>query len=80
MKGDAPAKHKNRFHNWKQPLNIGMILLSCFLGGRGYSWELLVGVSRPVLQILTLFQTKKMSIFNPFSDLAFKKLFHHHLD
>ena len=29
--------------------------------GRGYSREFLVGVCRPVLQILTLFQTKKMS-------------------
>ena len=26
---------------------------------RGYSWEFLVGVCRPVLQILTRFQTKK---------------------
>ena len=25
----------------------------------GYSWEFLVGVCRPVLQILTRFQTKK---------------------
>ena len=25
----------------------------------GYSWEFLVGVCRPVPQILTLFQTKK---------------------
>ena len=35
--------------------------------GRGmYSWEFLVGVCRPVLQILTLFQTKKMSFSTPF--------------
>ena len=27
------------------------------LGGGGYSWEFLVGVCRPVLQILTLYQT-----------------------
>ena len=26
-------------------------------GGGGYSWEFLVGVCRPVLQILTLYQT-----------------------
>ena len=31
---------------------------------RGYSWELLVGVCRPVPQILTLFQTKKNDIFH----------------
>ena len=27
-------------------------------GGGGYFWQFLVGVCRPVLQILTLFQTK----------------------
>ena len=34
----------------------------------GGSWELLVGVSRPVLQILTLFQTKNVNfqpVFRP---------------
>ena len=47
-----------------------------------YSWEFAVGVCRPVLQILTLFQTKKLSfsttvfspgLYNPFpfSDLAY---------
>ena len=32
---------------------------------QGESWEFLVGVCLPVLQILTLFQTKKMSFFTP---------------
>ena len=32
--------------------------------------ELLVGVSRPVLQILILYSDQQVSIFNPFSDLA----------
>ena len=58
MQEDAPGKHKKRVYNWKRSLK-GMIILSCFPWGRGYSWELLVGVSRPVPQILTLFQTKK---------------------
>ena len=31
----------------------------------GYSREFLVGVSRPDLQILTLFHTKKMPLFTP---------------
>ena len=31
----------------------------------GYSREVLVGVCRPVFQILTLFQTKKMLFFRP---------------
>ena len=35
----------------------------------GYSWEFLVGLCRPVLQILTLFQTEKLSfsttVFRP---------------
>ena len=33
----------------------------------GYSWEFLVGMCRPVLQILTLFQTKKCYFPHPFS-------------
>ena len=41
-------------------------------GGGGGSWKLLVGVCRPVLQILTLFQTKNCNFPHPFSDLAFK--------
>jgi len=48
-------------------------------GGR-YSWEFLVGVCRPVLQILTLFQTKKYHFPYPFSDLSFRhKLSYHWL-
>ena len=39
-----------------------------------------MGVCRPVLQILTLFQTKKCDFSHPFSDLASKKLFHHFID
>ena len=35
----------------------------------GFSWEFLVGMCRPVLQILTLFQTKKCHFPHPFSDL-----------
>ena len=38
---------------------------------------LLVGVCRPVLQILTLFHTIKC---NSFSDLASRKLCHHYVD
>ena len=37
-------------------------------GGRGYPWEFLVGVCRPVLQILTVFQTRKCNFPHPFSD------------
>ena len=37
-------------------------------GGGGYSWEFLVGVCRPVLQILTQFQTHKCNFPHPFSD------------
>ena len=46
----------------------------------GYSCAFLVGVCRPVCQILTLFQTKKCHFSHPFSDLASKKLSHHYLD
>ena len=46
---------------------------------RGYFWKFMVGVCRPVLQILTLFQTKKCYFPHPFSDLAFRqKLCHHY--
>ena len=37
-------------------------------GGGGYSWEYLVRVCRPVLQILTRFQTIKCYFPHPFSD------------
>ena len=40
--------------------------------GGGYSWKFLVGVCRPVLQILTLFQTTKYHFPHPFSDLVSK--------
>ena len=40
----------------------------------GYSQEFLVGVCHPVLQLLSLFQTKKCHFPNPFSDLAFAKI------
>ena len=49
--------------------------------GWGYSWKFLVGVCRPVLQILTLFQTKKCHFPHPFSGQAFRqKLCHHYLN
>ena len=38
----------------------------------GYSREFLVGVCRPVLQIMTLFQTKNCHFPHPFSDQASK--------
>ena len=37
-----------------------------------YSWEFLVGVCRPVFQILDLFQTKKCHFPDPFSDQTSK--------
>ena len=38
----------------------------------GYSWDFLVGVCRPLLQIVTLFQTKKFNFSDPFSDQTSK--------
>ena len=49
-------------------------------GWGGYSWEFLVGMCHPVLQILTLYQTKKCHFSHLFSDLACKKLLYHYLD
>ena len=43
-------------------------------GGGAYSWEFFVGVCRQVLQILTLFQTKKCNYPRPFSDLRLLRL------
>ena len=37
-------------------------------GRGGYSWEFLVGGCHPVLQILTIFQTKKCNFSHLFSD------------
>ena len=39
-------------------------------GTRGYSWKFLMRVYRLVLQILTIFQTKKCHFSHPFSDLG----------
>ena len=36
---------------------------------RRYSWEFLVGVCRPVLKVLTLFQTQKMSFSTPLKSI-----------
>ena len=44
---------------------------------REYYWEFLVGLCRPILQILTLFQTKKCHFPHPFSDQISK--LHTHL-
>ena len=41
-------------------------------GGGGYSWEFLMGVCCPVLQILTQFQTQKCNFPHPFSDRTSK--------
>ena len=39
---------------------------------RGGGGEFLVGLRHPVVQILTLFQTKKYDFLHPFSDQASK--------
>ena len=41
-------------------------------GGGGGGWEFLVGVCRPVLQILTIFRTKQCNFPGPFSDQTSK--------
>ena len=40
--------------------------------GSTYCWDFFVGVCRPVLQILTLFQTKKCDFYHPFQTLPLK--------
>ena len=46
-------------------LNLKTFHLYPERAGGVYSWEFFVGVCRPVLQILTLFQTKNMSFYRP---------------
>ena len=46
-----------------------LLHIIAFFPGGGYSWEFLMGVCRPVLQILKLFQTKKCHFPHPFSEL-----------
>ena len=51
---------------------IKTIFLLQTTGTPGYSCEFLVGLCRPVLKILTQFQTKKKTLSTPGSDLASK--------
>ena len=84
-------EHENEFRLAKQLYTLMRLQLSdvfhcchrryCSKSpGVGHTWELLVEVFRPVLQILTLFQTKKCHFSRPFSVLALKKFFHYYLD
>ena len=59
--GGITHLYVNNNRNDRESSNMIYILL--LTPGGGYSWEFLVGVCRPVLRILTLFQTKKMSFF-----------------
>ena len=52
---------------YRPNLSCAIMFLSYF--PEGFSWEFLVGVCRPFLQILSLFQTKKYHFPHPFSDL-----------
>ena len=44
------------------------------IGGGGYSWEFLVGLYRPILQILTLFQTKNVLFHTRFQIRPLKSI------
>ena len=65
-------------------LCVGAISFTIFLTftprGGGYSWEFLVGMCCPVLQILSPISHQKCHYSHPFSDLASKKQCHHYLD
>ena len=56
--------------NRSTEMTLNPSLLMFFFWGGGYPWEFLVGVSRPFLQILSLFHTKQCKFPHPFSDLA----------
>ena len=57
---------KEKLLMYRPNLSCAIMFLSYF--PEGFSWEFLVGVCRPVLQIQTLFQTKKYHFPHPFSD------------
>ena len=57
---------KEKLLMYRPNLSCAIMFLSYF--PEGFSWEFLVRVCRPVLQILTLFQTKKYHFPHPFSD------------
>ena len=48
------------------------MVLKCEITSRGYSWEFVVTVCCPFLQILTRFQTQKCNFPHPFSDQTSK--------
>ena len=56
----------------KEVCSVQLSINNVYFPG-AYSWEFLVGVCRPVLQILTLFQTKKCNFPHPFSDQALRQ-------
>ena len=60
----------DRNHSYRIGLNQGANRIP--RGGGGYNSEFLVGVCRPVRQILTQFQTKLFHFPHPFSDLGSK--------
>ena len=77
------GKTKRSFNDRKtehlNPLLVTITHLQLPPVGGEYYWEFLVGVCRPVLQILTLLQTKKCNFPHPFSHLAFRqKLCYHY--
>ena len=55
----APGCSKGRYPGW---------------GGGGYSWEFLVGVCRPILQILTRSQTKDVIFHTHFQTRSLKSI------
>ena len=63
------TREKVKIRTW---FGISITLIISAPGGGGYSWEFLVGLCRPVLQILTRFQTKKCYFPYLFSDQTSK--------
>ena len=71
----APCRHERPCR--ETPPATGWRLTSGLFAGsttnpRGYPWEFLVGLCRPVLQILALFTAKKCHLQHPFSDQTSK--------
>ena len=70
---ESIERYKMRFSIGEDQMDV-LWVLGYGPGGEGvgYSWEFLVVVCRPVLQILTLFQTKNCNFPHPFSDQTSK--------
>ena len=69
---ERPCRETPSATGWRLTSGLFAGYLRSTMNPRGYPWEFLVGVCRPVLQILALFTAKKCHLQHPFSDQSSK--------